>query len=539
MTTAEIPLSQIVVRDRAREEYDVEDLVESIRQVGLLQPVIVRPAGDGYELVAGGRRLRALEMLGHMLARCEVRDLADPDAELVEAIENGVRKAFLPSEAAALGMRLEERARADEEFLGKLPTGDRLSERVARAVGMGDRTYRKARDVLTYEPTSDDGREYRAALEARMDESGTVDGAHHQLRALEVAEGWLTHDLDDVRTAAAKLLARAAWDDGDLADEVAGLTGWVEQEEAFSAAAPQAVEEADGADPAHADEHPAVSGEGDSGSEEEPESTPDEIPSYLLPDRWFPAPSWPTHGTWTILTERVADDRRPRYRYWLNAGRSGVHSGAYQPDENAAVEDYLDHAWPGWRDLPPVPKCPDHQGVRTIEAWFEATALVLPDGWLADGGPILTHRGASGHRHHLAGRGPWQGIDCAFEAIHNEADDAISPERGVEVSSEPEEPEHGDLQEGEPVPPAGSSSTTPLRKREPRKAPPVKRAESERLAELVSELAEAVQSLPADEVVRWLATHGDTGGAPGVRLRSDLTVLVPYLREVQLLTAVG
>ena len=66
----------------------------------------------------------------------------------------------------------------------------------------------------------------------------------------------------------------------------------------------------------------------------------------------------------------------------------------------------------------------------------------------------------------------------------------------------------------------------------------MKRAECEHLASLIGELAEGAQSLDPSEVVRWIATFGPTGGERGPRLRSGLTVLVPFLQEVQLLTKI-
>ena len=51
-----------------REHFDEEqltELTESIREVGILQPVLVRPVGDEFELIAGERRWRAARRLGH------------------------------------------------------------------------------------------------------------------------------------------------------------------------------------------------------------------------------------------------------------------------------------------------------------------------------------------------------------------------------------------------------------------------------------------------------------------------------------------
>ena len=64
----DIPLAQIHANpDQPRKRFDesaLASLADSIRERGVLQPVIVRPAGGGYELVAGERRWRAAELAG-------------------------------------------------------------------------------------------------------------------------------------------------------------------------------------------------------------------------------------------------------------------------------------------------------------------------------------------------------------------------------------------------------------------------------------------------------------------------------------------
>src|SRR5271169_7022671 len=63
-------------RDRFDEE-GIGALADSIREVGLLQPVLVRPAGDGYELVAGERRWRAAHRAGLQMIPAIVRQTED------------------------------------------------------------------------------------------------------------------------------------------------------------------------------------------------------------------------------------------------------------------------------------------------------------------------------------------------------------------------------------------------------------------------------------------------------------------------------
>jgi Family of unknown function (DUF6349) len=81
--------------------------------------------------------------------------------------------------------------------------------------------------------------------------------------------------------------------------------------------------------------------------------------------------------------------------------------------ENAAADDALDHAWPGWRDLPVVSR-PATTGRDDVAkaAWLRDLGGVLPGGWLEAGGPIRTMRSPQGFRSVPAST-PWGGYDAA------------------------------------------------------------------------------------------------------------------------------
>ncbi len=76
------------------------ELVESIRENGLLQPLVVRPADDGWQLVAGERRWRALRKLGWDRAPAIVRDLEDDQMLVLALVENLQRENLSPVEEA-------------------------------------------------------------------------------------------------------------------------------------------------------------------------------------------------------------------------------------------------------------------------------------------------------------------------------------------------------------------------------------------------------------------------------------------------------
>ena len=94
-------------RDRFDEE-GLGTLADSIREVGLLQPVLVRPAGDGYELVAGERRWRAAHRAGLQMIPAIVRQTEDRRALQAALVENLQRDDLNPLEEAAAYQQMIE-----------------------------------------------------------------------------------------------------------------------------------------------------------------------------------------------------------------------------------------------------------------------------------------------------------------------------------------------------------------------------------------------------------------------------------------------
>lgn len=107
-----LPLDQIDVWDRLRnvDEDAAQQLALDIDQNGLINAISVRPSDSGrYDLVAGAHRLRAHELLGIDEIRCDVRNLSDDEAELVEISENLFRNDLSAAERV-LSLGLWERA---------------------------------------------------------------------------------------------------------------------------------------------------------------------------------------------------------------------------------------------------------------------------------------------------------------------------------------------------------------------------------------------------------------------------------------------
>ncbi len=107
-SSTEVMLSQIEPnRDQPRKEFDEEALVElaeSIKKHGLLQPILVRPKQDGYEIVAGERRWRACRIAGLRTVPVVIKEMDEREVMEVALIENLQREDLNPVEEA-LGYR--------------------------------------------------------------------------------------------------------------------------------------------------------------------------------------------------------------------------------------------------------------------------------------------------------------------------------------------------------------------------------------------------------------------------------------------------
>lgn len=129
---------------QVREDEDMFQLVESIKERGVITPATVRQKEDGrYELISGHRRKRACELAGFETLRCEVVDLDRDEATILMVESNFQRSQILPSEKAhAYKMRLDamkrQAGRPSKENLcpvGANLIGTRSDEQLADSVG--------------------------------------------------------------------------------------------------------------------------------------------------------------------------------------------------------------------------------------------------------------------------------------------------------------------------------------------------------------------------------------------------------------------
>ncbi len=124
-TSHEIDIDQIAPNpDQPRVQIDersLEELAASIRENGVLQPILVRPLGERYQLVAGERRLAAAQRAGLLKVPAVVRDV--PDDKLLELalIENIQREQLNPiEEAQAYQHLIDQLDTTQEELAGRL-----------------------------------------------------------------------------------------------------------------------------------------------------------------------------------------------------------------------------------------------------------------------------------------------------------------------------------------------------------------------------------------------------------------------------------
>ena len=111
-TIISIPITEIAPNQyQPRTQFndqDINQLAESITQHGLTQPIVVRPAEQGYELIVGERRLRASQKAGVSTISAIVKSVSDREALQLALVENIDRKDLNPIEEARSFQRLSK-----------------------------------------------------------------------------------------------------------------------------------------------------------------------------------------------------------------------------------------------------------------------------------------------------------------------------------------------------------------------------------------------------------------------------------------------
>jgi ParB family transcriptional regulator, chromosome partitioning protein len=104
---------------RAFDEAKIEELAASIRNQGIIQPLVVRRKGDGYELIAGERRWRAAMKAGLSQVPVVVRDASDHEALQLALVENLQREDLNPIEEASGYRRLQQEFQWSQEEMAE------------------------------------------------------------------------------------------------------------------------------------------------------------------------------------------------------------------------------------------------------------------------------------------------------------------------------------------------------------------------------------------------------------------------------------
>lgn len=138
-------------KDPSRGRIDPEkirELAESIREVGLQQPVLLRPLDGRYEVVAGDRRYLAHKLLGTDGISSIVKEMTDEEVIVLRATENLQREDLTPMEEA----REYGKMRKDLAY---------SNEKIARKMGRSYQTIKKYLDLLDLDPEFQDAIDQR------------------------------------------------------------------------------------------------------------------------------------------------------------------------------------------------------------------------------------------------------------------------------------------------------------------------------------------------------------------------------------------
>jgi len=152
----DIPLSEIDDFPdhpfKVKDDEDMLQLVESVRERGIITPITLRWKEDGrYEIVSGHRRKRACEIAGLETIPAEIKELSRDEAIILMVESNLQRSVILPSEKAfSYKMRLEAMKRQGQRTdLTSRPVGDKLDERRSGEI-LGETVGESERQVQRY-----------------------------------------------------------------------------------------------------------------------------------------------------------------------------------------------------------------------------------------------------------------------------------------------------------------------------------------------------------------------------------------------------
>jgi len=210
-TVLQIPVSKIRTNKyQPRVDFNSErlnELVNSIKEKGVVQPILVRRAADGYELIAGERRLRAVKSLGVEKIPAIVKNIQDVDMLEISLIENIQREGLNPIEEAHAFQRFITEFEFTQDKISKVLGKDRstiantirllgLPKKIQEFISRNTITAGHAKAILAL-PTEND--QLRVAnlvikkgLSVRETEALASKDAHQRRRGSSIRDGSIT-----------------------------------------------------------------------------------------------------------------------------------------------------------------------------------------------------------------------------------------------------------------------------------------------------------------------------------------------------------
>ena len=175
---AEVSFSKLQPRQET-DPQKLAELIASIREKGVIQPVLVRPKKDGYELIAGERRLRAAKKLGLTQLPAIIKDADDAEALQLSLIENIQREELNPLEEAQAYQQLISEFGFNQEKIARVVGKDpssvsntlrllALPQEIQSALRKGLISMGHARTILALKNLEEQGRLFKRTIKKRL-----------------------------------------------------------------------------------------------------------------------------------------------------------------------------------------------------------------------------------------------------------------------------------------------------------------------------------------------------------------------------------
>lgn len=159
------------LKGQPAKQQDIDELAESIDKNGLMQPIIVRPVENGYEVIDGHRRVKAMRKLGRGQILAIARVVSDKKAQIMHVISNLQRKNLKPVELALTYQKMldskvfkdkRELSKAigkDETYVGDLLSTLQLDSRIIEDLAKNNliKDLRLLRLIRLYQPIDHNG----------------------------------------------------------------------------------------------------------------------------------------------------------------------------------------------------------------------------------------------------------------------------------------------------------------------------------------------------------------------------------------------